>query len=96
MISLIWNLMMSRAGGWFFLMAAEQFTLGAKDFRLPGLGSYLQTAANADDIRGLDLGLAMLVVIIVLLDQLLWRPLVAWSERFKFEQSGAMAYARRY
>ncbi|WP_338009930.1 ABC transporter permease subunit [Nitrolancea hollandica] len=89
MIPLIWNSMMSWAGGWFFLMAAEQFRLGNKDFRLPGLGSYIQTAANAGDLRGLLFGLLTLIALIVLLDQFLWRPLVAWSERFKLEQSGA-------
>ena len=86
-IGLVWNSMMSWAGGWFFLMAAEQFTLGDKDFRLPGLGSYLKTAADAGDVGSLLLGLATLIAIIVLLDQLLWRPLVAWSEKFRFEQT---------
>jgi NitT/TauT family transport system permease protein len=86
-IGLVWNSMMSWAGGWFFLMAAEQFTLGDKDFRLPGLGSYLKSAADAGDGGALVLGLATLIAIIVVLDQLLWRPLVAWSEKFRFEQT---------
>lgn len=86
-IGLVWNSMVSWAGGWFFLMAAEQFTLGDKDFRLPGLGSYLKAAADAGDVAALVRGLATLVAIIVLLDQLLWRPLVAWSEKFRFEQT---------
>ena len=85
-IGLVWNSMISWAGGWFFLMAAEQFTLGDKDFRLPGLGSYLKTAADGGDIGTLLLGLATLILLIVVLDQLLWRPLVAWSEKFRFEQ----------
>lgn len=85
MISLIWNSMMSWAGGWFFLMAAEIFTVGERDFRLPGLGSYLREAAHNGDTRALLLGLAMLLLVIVLLDQLVWRPLLAWSERFKLE-----------
>lgn len=88
-IPFIWNSMMSWAGGWFFLMASEQFTLGNKDFRLPGLGSYLRTAADAGNIPALFLGLVTLVIVVILLDQLLWRPLVAWSNRFKFEQTGA-------
>jgi hypothetical protein len=79
--------MISWAGGWFFLMAAEQFTPGDKDFRLPGLGSYLKSAADAGNLAALALGLATLIAIIVLLDQLLWRPLVAWSEKFRFEQT---------
>ena len=86
-IPLIWNSMMSWAGGWFFLMAAEQFTLGPHSFQLAGLGSYLQTAANNGDVGALLLGLATLIVIIVLLDQLLWRPLIAWADRFKLEQT---------
>jgi NitT/TauT family transport system permease protein len=86
-IPLIWNSMMSWAGGWFFLMAAEQFTLGKHNFQLPGLGSYLQTAANQGNISALLMGLATLIVIIILLDQFLWRPLIAWSDRFKVEMT---------
>ncbi len=84
-ISLIWNSMMSWAGGWFFLMAAEMFSAGQRDFRLPGLGSYLQEAANQGSIPSLVWGLATMVGIIVLLDQLVWRPLLAWSEKFKLQ-----------
>jgi NitT/TauT family transport system permease protein len=87
MIGLVWNSMMSWAGGWFFLMAAEQLTLGNRSFQLPGIGSYLQTAANAGDVRALILGLGTLVLLIVLLDVLFWRPLVAWSDKYKFEQT---------
>jgi NitT/TauT family transport system permease protein len=90
MIPLIWNSMMSWAGGWFFLLAAEQFTLGrTHNFRLPGLGSYLQTAANEDNVGALLLGLLTLVIVIVLLDQFLWRPLIAWADRFKLEQTSS-------
>jgi NitT/TauT family transport system permease protein len=85
-IGLIWNSMMSVAGGWFFLMACEMFVLGARDLRLPGLGSYLQTAANAGDTGAIVRGVATMVAVIVLIDQLIWRPLIAWSEKFKFEQ----------
>jgi NitT/TauT family transport system permease protein len=84
-ISLIWNSMMSWAGGWFFLMAAEIFTVGDRDFRLPGLGAYLQEAANHGDITAIAWGLGTLVSVIVALDQLVWRPLLAWSSRFKLE-----------
>ncbi|HTA68689.1 MAG TPA: ABC transporter permease subunit [Bryobacteraceae bacterium] len=85
-IGLVWNSMMSVAGAWFFLMACEMFTLGNRDLRLPGLGSYLQTASNAGDTRAIVWGLAVMIVVIVLIDQLVWRPLIAWSEKFKFEQ----------
>jgi NitT/TauT family transport system permease protein len=84
-ISLVWNSMMSWAGGWFFLMAAEIFTVGQRDFRLPGLGAYLHEAANQNDYRAIALGIITLVGLIVLLDQLIWRPLLAWSDRFKVE-----------
>jgi NitT/TauT family transport system permease protein len=85
-IGLVWNSMMSVAGAWFFLMACEMFVLGNRDLRLPGLGSYLQTAANAGDTRAIVWGLAVMVAVIVLIDQLVWRPIIAWSEKFKFEQ----------
>ncbi|MFL5663026.1 MAG: ABC transporter permease subunit, partial [Ktedonobacteraceae bacterium] len=87
MIGLIWNSMMSWAGGWFFLMASEQFTLGSSSFQLPGLGSYLQVAANAGNTGALLLGLATLIILIILLDLLFRRPLVAWADKFKIEQS---------
>jgi ABC-type anion transport system duplicated permease subunit len=74
-ISLLWNSMMSWAGGWFFLMAAEIFTVGERDFRLPGLGAYLQEAATRGDMAAIAWGLATLVAVIVVLDQLVWRPL---------------------
>src|SRR5579872_2482693 len=85
-IGLVWNSMMSVAGGWFFLMACEMFVLGNRDLRLPGLGSYLQTAANAGNTRAIVWGLAVMIAVIVLIDQLVWRPIIAWSEKFKFEQ----------
>jgi NitT/TauT family transport system permease protein len=85
-IGLIWNSMMSVAGGWFFLMACEMFVLGSRDFRLPGLGSYLQTAANAGDTRAICWGLAAMIGVIVLMDQIIWRPVIAWAEKFKLEQ----------
>ena len=81
-IGLVWNSMMSVAGAWFFLMACEQFT----DFRLPGLGSYLQSAADSGDTRSILLGIVTMVAVIVLIDQLVWRPVIAWAEKFKIEQ----------
>jgi NitT/TauT family transport system permease protein len=85
-IGLVWNSMMSVAGGWFFLMACEMFVLGTRDFRLPGLGSYLQTAASAGDTQAILWGMFTMVGVIVVLDQVLWRPVIAWSEKFKLEQ----------
>ena len=84
-IGLIWNSMMSWAGGWFFLMAAEIFTVGQRDFRLPGIGAYLSEAASAGDLHAIGYGVATLVLVIVAMDQLIWRPLLAWADRFKIE-----------
>ncbi len=84
-IPLIWNSMMSWAGGWFFLMAAETFTVGARDFRLVGLGTYLRLAAEQGDLQALAWGLGALVGVIVAMDQLLWRPLLAWADKFRLE-----------
>jgi NitT/TauT family transport system permease protein len=83
---LVWNSMMSVAGGWFALMVCEMFVLGQRDFRLPGLGSYLQTAASAGDTASMFWGVATMVAVIVLLDQFVWRPVIAWAEKFKVEQ----------
>jgi NitT/TauT family transport system permease protein len=90
-IGLVWNSMVSVAGGWFFLMACEMFVLGNRDFRLPGLGSFLQSAASAGDTAAIVWGLVAMIAVIVLIDQLIWRPAIAWSDKFKFEQveSGA-------
>ncbi|HKX17954.1 MAG TPA: ABC transporter permease subunit [bacterium] len=87
MIGLVWNSMMSWAGGWFFLMATEEFSLGKQSFTLPGLGSYLAEAANKGNFTAIWWGLGTLVALIVALDQLVWRPLIAWSEKFKVELS---------
>jgi len=81
-IGLVWNSMMSVAGAWFFLMACEQFG----DFRLPGLGSYLQAAADSGDTRSIVFGIVTMVAVIVLIDQFVWRPVIAWAEKFKMEQ----------
>jgi NitT/TauT family transport system permease protein len=88
-IGLVWNSMISVAGGWFFLMACEMFVLGDRDFRLPGLGSYLQTAASADNVPAMIYGILTVVAIIVATDQLVWRPVIAWSDKFKIEQSAS-------
>jgi NitT/TauT family transport system permease protein len=85
-IGLVWNSMMSVAGGWFFLMACEMFVLGDRDFRLPGLGSFLQTAASNGDTRSILWGVAAMIGVVVLLDQLVWRPVIVWADKFKFEQ----------
>src|ERR1700678_3863636 len=76
-IGLVWNSMVSVAGGWFFLMACEMFVLGDRDFRLPGLGSYLQTAASNNNTGAIIMGLSVMIGVIVAIDQLIWRPAIA-------------------
>ena len=78
-IGLTWNAMMSMAGGWFFLMVSEAFVLGARDFRLPGLGAYMSVAVAAGNGRAMAAAVVAMVLMIVALDQLLWRPV--WSGR---------------
>ncbi len=85
-IGLVWNSIVSVAGGWFALIFCEAFSMGNRNFQLPGLGSYIQTATYAGDVRALLAGIATVVLIVVATDQLIWRPLIAWSDKFKFEQ----------
>lgn len=87
-IGLVWNSMMSWAGGWFFLMVCEMFTLKGRNFRLEGLGSYLQTAANQGDTKALLWGVFTLIMVIVLLNELVWKPVIVWADKFKIELTG--------
>ncbi len=83
---LIWNSMMSMAGGWFFLAVSEAFVLGDHDFRLPGVGAYMSVAIEHGDTKAQLLGVLAMVVMIVALDVVVWRPIVAWAHRFSDEQ----------
>src|ERR1700735_5562920 len=85
-IGLVWNSMISVAAAWFYLIACEMFVLKNRDFRLPGLGSYLQTAANASNTRAMVWGLVVMIGVIIAMDQLIWGPGVAWGDRCKCEQ----------
>ncbi|GAB0492901.1 hypothetical protein MMPV_004171 [Pyropia vietnamensis] len=93
-IGLVWNSIMSVAGGWFFLISIESFTLGNRDFRLPGLGSFLAVAAEAGDYRAIGAGLAVVISLVVAVDFLLWRPLIAWSAKFNYGGGGGQASGR--
>jgi len=88
-IGLIWNSVVSWSNGWFFLMAAEAFRVGKKDFRLPGIGAYLWVAADQGDSGAIISAVIVLIVMIVALDQLVWRPLVAWADRFRLDMVGS-------
>jgi NitT/TauT family transport system permease protein len=85
-IGLVWNSIVSVAGGWFALIFCETFTMGDRNFQLPGLGSYIQTATYDGNVRALLAGIVTVILIVVATDQLVWRPLIAWSDKFKFEQ----------
>lgn len=85
-IGLIWNSMMSVAGGWFFLMACENFSILNQEYTLLGLGSFLAKASEEGNVKLILWGLFTLILIIVLIDQFIWRPLIAWSTKFKMEE----------
>jgi NitT/TauT family transport system permease protein len=89
MMGLVWNSMMSMAGGWFFLMISESFRLGDKDFRLPGIGSYMTVAVEQGAVGAMLWAILAMVLMIVALDQLLWRPVVVWAQKFRVEEGGA-------
>ena len=82
---LVWNMMMSMSGGWFMLVASEAVTVGDTSFQLPGIGSYIAAALGARDIRAVFYAIVAMLVVILGYDQLLFRPLVAWSGKFRFE-----------
>src|SRR3989442_1566187 len=84
---LVWNGMLSMAGGWFFLMVNEAFRLGDRDFRLPGVGSYMSVALDQGNGPAMALAILAMVAMIVCVDQLLWRPLVVWVEKFRLDET---------
>jgi NitT/TauT family transport system permease protein len=89
MIGLIWNTMMSFGGGWFFVSASEAITVLNQEYTLPGIGSYVAEAVKQQDMRALVLAVVAMAAMIVVVDQLLWRPLVSWADKFKFEASAS-------
>ncbi|WP_188449186.1 ABC transporter permease [Sphingomonas psychrolutea] len=84
---LVWNAMMSMSGGWFFVVASEAITVGNTTVTLPGIGSWLALAIERQDFRAIGEAVAMMAVVILLYDQLFFRPIVAWADRFRFEQT---------
>ncbi len=89
MPGLIWNMMMSMSGGWFFVVASEAITVGDKTIILPGIGAYLATAIDQGNMAAIGWVILAMTVVIVLYDQLMFRPLVAWADKFRFEQTGS-------
>lgn len=86
MPSLIWNMMMSMSGSWFFVVASEAISVGNTTVTLPGIGSYIALAIQQRNLRAVAWAIAAMLVVILIYDQLLFRPLVAWADRFRFEQ----------
>jgi NitT/TauT family transport system permease protein len=95
-IGLLWNSMMSMAGGWFFLTVTEAFTLGDRDFRLPGIGSYMAVAIDRGDRRAMAYAVVAMIVMIVTVDQLVWRPALVWAQKFKVEETAAAEAPRSF
>ena len=84
--SLIWNMMMSMSGGWFFVVAAESISVGHTAVTLPGIGSYIALAIAHRDLAAIGWAILTMFIVILLYDQLIFRPLVAWADRLRFEQ----------
>jgi NitT/TauT family transport system permease protein len=83
---LLWNMMVSMSGGWFFVVAAEAISVGETSVALPGIGSYIALAIAREDLRAVGFAIGAMLLVILAYDQLLFRPLVAWAERFRFAQ----------
>lgn len=85
---LVWNMMISLSGGWFFIVASEAVTLGNQQFALPGIGSYIALAIAEKNLEAIAWVILTMVVVIILYDQLLFRPLIAWSDKFRYDLTG--------
>ncbi|WP_448562454.1 ABC transporter permease [Trichothermofontia sp.] len=88
-IGLLWNAMMSFGGGWFFVAASEAISVLNQEYTLPGIGAYLAAAIAAENLTALGWALLTIAIVVVLVDQLFWRPLIAWSDKFRMEQSAS-------
>ncbi|MDA8444727.1 ABC transporter permease [Paracidovorax valerianellae] len=91
MPGLLWNMMMSMSGGWFFVVASEAISVSHQDIKLPGVGSYIALAIEARDLGAIGWAIVGMLVGIVLYDQLFFRPLIAWAGKFRFEEGGSEA-----
>jgi len=88
MPGLVWNTMMSVSGGWFFVVASEAFTVDNNDITLPGIGSYIKVAIDQRNLAAIFYAIGAMLIVILMSDQLLFRPMLAWSQKFKNELSG--------
>src|SRR5689334_24345845 len=89
MPGLIWNAMMSMSGGWFFVVASEAITVGNTTVTLPGIGSYVALAIQEKNLPAIGYAILTMLLVIILYDQLLFRPIVAWADKFRFEQTAS-------
>jgi NitT/TauT family transport system permease protein len=89
MPGLVWNTMLSMSAGWFFVVASEAITLGDNNWKLPGIGSYVATALDQKDLPAIAWAILTMLLVILAYDQLLFRPLVAWSAKFRFETTAS-------
>jgi len=96
MPGLIWNMMMSMSGGWFFVVASEAISVGDVQIVLPGVGSYVARAIQERNLPAVGWAIAAMTLAIILYDQLLFRPMVAWADKFRFEQTAAQITPRSW
>ena len=94
--ALVWNMMMSMSGGWFFVVASEAITVGNTTVTLPGIGSWLALAIAREDFAAIGWAVGAMAVVILLYDQLVFRPVVAWADRFRFEQTASTERPRSW
>jgi len=89
MPGLSWNMMMSMSGGWFFVVAAEAISVANQNIKLPGIGSYIALAIEHRDLHAIGWAIGAMLIGVILYDQLFFRPLLAWADKFRFEESGS-------
>src|SRR5262249_8040217 len=93
---LVWNTMMSMSGGWFFVVASESITVGDTRVQLPGIGSYLALAIDRKDLSAVGWAILAMGLVILLYDQLVFRPVVAWADRFRIEMTATTEKPRSW
>ncbi|KAA8558954.1 Bicarbonate transport system permease protein CmpB [Pseudomonas extremaustralis] len=93
MPGMVWNMMMSMSGGWFFVVASEAITVGDKTITLPGVGSYLALAIAQKDLHAVGYVILAMIAVILIYDQFLFRPLVAWADKFRMETTASQGVA---
>src|ERR1700741_3422048 len=96
MPQLIWNMMMSMSGSWFFVVASEAISVGNTTVTLPGVGSYIALAIEHRNLAAVAWAIGTMLVVILIYDQVLFRPLVAWADRFRYEQEAGMLPPRSW